>query len=179
MEAWRGCVRKRALWLAGCVTAVFFVWLFKAFMCMDWPVAAGGYGLRHITQFKGLNSKNKVSLTFKGTVLCVKKGISISATHYYSLRSAKVFRQKLKSSISHLFRAIERREKLYKSFLIWVYLTIITVFCVFLGGLISFDVFPEGWDKRLCLELLEREGLEAIYFFGNETSDVSCNITKH
>ncbi|CAG5897490.1 unnamed protein product [Menidia menidia] len=39
------------------------------------------------------------------------------------------------------------------------------------GGLISFDVFPEGWDKRLCLDLLEREGLDAIYFFGNETSD--------
>ncbi|XP_061830463.1 phosphomannomutase 1-like isoform X1 [Nerophis lumbriciformis] len=39
------------------------------------------------------------------------------------------------------------------------------------GGLISFDVFPEGWDKRLCLDLLEREGLERIYFFGNETSD--------
>uniref|UniRef100_A0A8C7XA81 Phosphomannomutase n=1 Tax=Oryzias sinensis TaxID=183150 RepID=A0A8C7XA81_9TELE len=39
------------------------------------------------------------------------------------------------------------------------------------GGLISFDVFPEGWDKRLCLDLLEAEGLEAIYFFGNETSD--------
>ncbi|MBN3323432.1 PMM1 Phosphomannomutase, partial [Atractosteus spatula] len=38
------------------------------------------------------------------------------------------------------------------------------------GGLISFDVFPEGWDKRLCLDVLEREGLEAIYFFGNETS---------
>uniref|UniRef100_A0A1A8SH86 Phosphomannomutase n=1 Tax=Nothobranchius rachovii TaxID=451742 RepID=A0A1A8SH86_9TELE len=39
------------------------------------------------------------------------------------------------------------------------------------GGLISFDVFPEGWDKRLCLDLLENEGLDAIYFFGNETSD--------
>ncbi|KAM7372329.1 hypothetical protein PAMP_009506 [Pampus punctatissimus] len=39
------------------------------------------------------------------------------------------------------------------------------------GGLISFDIFPEGWDKRLCLELLESEGLDTIYFFGNETSD--------
>ncbi|XP_068435671.1 phosphomannomutase 1-like [Clinocottus analis] len=39
------------------------------------------------------------------------------------------------------------------------------------GGLISFDIFPEGWDKRLCLELLDSEGLNAIYFFGNETSD--------
>ncbi|KAJ8254354.1 hypothetical protein COCON_G00209660 [Conger conger] len=38
------------------------------------------------------------------------------------------------------------------------------------GGLISFDVFPEGWDKRLCLEVLQGDGLEAIYFFGNETS---------
>lgn len=41
------------------------------------------------------------------------------------------------------------------------------------GGLISFDIFPEGWDKTLCLDLLEREGLNKIYFFGNETSDVS------
>uniref|UniRef100_A0A3B5R2A2 Phosphomannomutase n=1 Tax=Xiphophorus maculatus TaxID=8083 RepID=A0A3B5R2A2_XIPMA len=39
------------------------------------------------------------------------------------------------------------------------------------GGLISFDIFPEGWDKRLCLDLLENEGLDDIYFFGNETSD--------
>ncbi|XP_061740534.1 phosphomannomutase 1 isoform X2 [Nerophis ophidion] len=31
--------------------------------------------------------------------------------------------------------------------------------------------FTRGWDKRLCLDLLEREGLERIYFFGNETSD--------
>ncbi|XP_048870454.1 phosphomannomutase 1 isoform X2 [Brienomyrus brachyistius] len=38
------------------------------------------------------------------------------------------------------------------------------------GGLISFDVFPEGWDKRLCLDVLEGEGLDTIYFFGNETS---------
>lgn len=41
------------------------------------------------------------------------------------------------------------------------------------GGLISFDIFPEGWDKRLCLDVLEQEGLDAIYFFGNETSLVS------
>ncbi|PWA33236.1 hypothetical protein CCH79_00013712 [Gambusia affinis] len=44
-------------------------------------------------------------------------------------------------------------------------------FLATLCGLISFDVFPEGWDKRLCLDLLENEGLDAIYFFGNETSD--------
>lgn len=38
------------------------------------------------------------------------------------------------------------------------------------GGLISFDIFPEGWDKRLCLDVLEQEGLDTIFFFGNETS---------
>lgn len=45
----------------------------------------------------------------------------------------------------------------------------------FLGGLISFDIFPEGWDKRLCLEQLASESLDTIYFFGNETSDVSSS----
>lgn len=42
--------------------------------------------------------------------------------------------------------------------------------CFTRGGLISFDIFPEGWDKRYCLDILETEGLEIIYFFGNETS---------
>ncbi|MEQ2229917.1 hypothetical protein ILYODFUR_023871 [Ilyodon furcidens] len=53
--------------------------------------------------------------------------------------------------------------------------------CLLSGGLISFDVFPEGWDKRLCLDLLDNEGLDAIYFFGNETSDVrsSCYWHQH
>lgn len=46
------------------------------------------------------------------------------------------------------------------------------------GGLISFDIFPEGWDKTLCLDLLEREGLNTIYFFGNETSDVSESVVR-
>ncbi|XP_041093902.1 phosphomannomutase 1-like [Polyodon spathula] len=44
--------------------------------------------------------------------------------------------------------------------------------CFTRGGLISFDIFPEGWDKRYCLDILETEGLESIYFFGNETSPV-------
>ncbi|XP_039621407.1 phosphomannomutase 1 [Polypterus senegalus] len=37
------------------------------------------------------------------------------------------------------------------------------------GGLISFDVFPEGWDKRYCLDILQEEGVKVIHFFGNET----------
>lgn len=50
---------------------------------------------------------------------------------------------------------------------------------LFTGGLISFDVFPEGWDKRLCLQVLEEEGLDAIYFFGNETDLVSEERTPN
>ncbi|XP_028935375.1 phosphomannomutase 1 [Ornithorhynchus anatinus] len=38
------------------------------------------------------------------------------------------------------------------------------------GGMISFDVFPEGWDKRYCLDTLGKDSFDAIHFFGNETS---------
>uniref|UniRef100_A0ACB8FNI1 Phosphomannomutase 1 n=1 Tax=Sphaerodactylus townsendi TaxID=933632 RepID=A0ACB8FNI1_9SAUR len=38
------------------------------------------------------------------------------------------------------------------------------------GGMISFDVFPEGWDKRCCLDILDEERFDIIHFFGNETS---------
>ena len=36
-----------------------------------------------------------------------------------------------------------------------------------IGGQISFDVFPIGWDKTYCLRFLE--GFENIYFFGDKT----------
>nr|XP_030118768.1 phosphomannomutase 1 isoform X2 [Taeniopygia guttata] len=40
------------------------------------------------------------------------------------------------------------------------------------GGMISFDVFPEGWDKRYCLNVLDDERFDTIHFFGNETTPV-------
>ncbi|XP_048450725.1 phosphomannomutase 1-like, partial [Rhincodon typus] len=40
------------------------------------------------------------------------------------------------------------------------------------GGMISFDIFPEGWDKRYCLDILEKDGIKTIHFFGNETEPV-------
>ena len=39
-----------------------------------------------------------------------------------------------------------------------------------IGGQISFDVFPEGWDKRYCLQFVENEGFSEIHFFGDKTS---------
>jgi len=39
-----------------------------------------------------------------------------------------------------------------------------------IGGKISFDVFPHGWDKTYCLRHVEGEGFEEIHFFGDKTS---------
>lgn len=40
------------------------------------------------------------------------------------------------------------------------------------GGQISFDVFPNGWDKRYCLELIEKTH-SSVHFFGDKTKPVS------
>ncbi|KAG6868418.1 Phosphomannomutase 1 [Termitomyces sp. T159_Od127] len=38
-----------------------------------------------------------------------------------------------------------------------------------IGGQISFDVFPHGWDKTYALRHVEDEGFEEIHFFGDKT----------
>ncbi|KAJ3489663.1 hypothetical protein NLI96_g1970 [Meripilus lineatus] len=38
-----------------------------------------------------------------------------------------------------------------------------------IGGEISFDVFPNGWDKTYCLRHVEDEQFEEIHFFGDKT----------
>mmetsp|Transcript_16857 Transcript_16857/g.19124 ORF Transcript_16857/g.19124 Transcript_16857/m.19124 type:complete len:251 (+) Transcript_16857:263-1015(+) len=38
-----------------------------------------------------------------------------------------------------------------------------------IGGQISFDVFPKGWDKTYCLQFVENEGYDEIHFFGDKT----------
>jgi phosphomannomutase len=40
------------------------------------------------------------------------------------------------------------------------------------GGKISFDIFPPGWDKTYSLRHLESEQFEEIHFFGDSTSEV-------
>ncbi|KAK9356657.1 eukaryotic phosphomannomutase [Lipomyces doorenjongii] len=37
-----------------------------------------------------------------------------------------------------------------------------------IGGQISFDVFPTGWDKTYCLQQVEKEGFKTIHFFGDK-----------
>jgi phosphomannomutase len=37
------------------------------------------------------------------------------------------------------------------------------------GGMISFDVFPTGWDKTYALRHVENEGFKEIHFFGDKT----------
>ncbi|KAI8990837.1 eukaryotic phosphomannomutase [Mycotypha africana] len=38
-----------------------------------------------------------------------------------------------------------------------------------IGGQISFDVFPTGWDKTYCLQHVKKDGFTKIHFFGDKT----------
>ncbi len=41
-----------------------------------------------------------------------------------------------------------------------------------IGGQISFDVFPSGWDKTFCLRYIEpphEDGIREVHFFGDKT----------
>lgn len=38
-----------------------------------------------------------------------------------------------------------------------------------IGGQISFDVFPQGWDKTYALGRIKDEGFTEIHFFGDKT----------
>jgi phosphomannomutase len=38
-----------------------------------------------------------------------------------------------------------------------------------IGGQISFDVFPLGWDKTYCLQFLHADNFKEIHFFGDKT----------
>ncbi|CAH0476194.1 unnamed protein product [Peronospora belbahrii] len=39
-----------------------------------------------------------------------------------------------------------------------------------IGGQISFDVFPTGWDKTFCLRYLDAKDYDEIHFFGDKTN---------
>jgi phosphomannomutase len=39
-----------------------------------------------------------------------------------------------------------------------------------IGGQISFDVFPVGWDKTYCLRFLDQ--FQHVFFFGDKTMEV-------
>jgi len=39
-----------------------------------------------------------------------------------------------------------------------------------IGGQISIDAFPKGWDKRFCLQYVEKKGFKEIHFFGDRTA---------
>nr|CAG4648160.1 EOG090X0BFR [Moina brachiata]SVE93201.1 EOG090X0BFR [Moina brachiata] len=39
-----------------------------------------------------------------------------------------------------------------------------------IGGQISFDVFPKGWDKTYALNYVEKDGFKEIHFFGDKTA---------
>jgi phosphomannomutase len=56
-----------------------------------------------------------------------------------------------------------------------------------IGGQISFDVFPAGWDKTYCLRFLDPARFDVVHFFGDRTEpggndheiSVHPRITSH
>jgi len=38
-----------------------------------------------------------------------------------------------------------------------------------MGGMISIDAFPTGWDKTYCLSFVENDNYDVIHFFGDKT----------
>jgi len=40
-----------------------------------------------------------------------------------------------------------------------------------IGGQISIDAFPTGWDKRFCLRHIENHGFKEIHFYGDSTEE--------
>lgn len=45
-----------------------------------------------------------------------------------------------------------------------------------IGGMISIDIFPKGWDKTYCLRHVEHENFEEIHFFGDKTMEVCVQM---
>lgn len=45
-----------------------------------------------------------------------------------------------------------------------------------IGGQISFDVFPTGWDKTFALNHIKDDGWREIHFFGDKTYKVRGEI---
>ncbi len=41
-----------------------------------------------------------------------------------------------------------------------------------IGGQISFDVFPKGWDKTFCLNFMDLDTIKVVHFFGDKTYEV-------
>jgi phosphomannomutase len=40
-----------------------------------------------------------------------------------------------------------------------------------IGGQISFDIFPQGWDKTFCLRYLPEGDFDEVHFFGDKTME--------
>jgi len=62
---------------------------------------------------------------------------------------------------------IQKIDKLWKLYL-KENLLILPEICFSIGGQISVDVFPKGWDKTYCLQFVEDQ-YDEIYFIGDST----------
>ena len=68
------------------------------------------------------------------------------------------------------FAALDQKQEIRKSFveaLIKEFPDLGLNFAI--GGQISIDAYPHGWDKRFCLKFVE-ETFQTIHFFGDRTN---------
>lgn len=58
----------------------------------------------------------------------------------------------------------------WKTYIEFKHLTLLPKLKFSIGGQISVDVFPEGWDKTYCLQFVEHK-YDEIHFFGDKTME--------
>lgn len=69
------------------------------------------------------------------------------------------------------FAAFDKKNNIRKKFVEALYKNFPEAGLEFaIGGQISIDVFPTGWDKTFCLQFLEKDGIKTIHFFGDKTA---------
>lgn len=69
------------------------------------------------------------------------------------------------------FAAFDKKNNIRKKFVEALYKNFPEAGLEFaIGGQISIDVFPTGWDKTFCLQFLEKDDIKTIHFFGDKTA---------
>ncbi|XP_046406439.1 phosphomannomutase 2 [Ischnura elegans] len=130
---------------------------------LDTKVIQDHIGEQKLQQFINfsLGYMSKLTLPFKrGTFIEFRKGlINVSPVG----RSCSMEERKL-------FNEYDKQHNIRKDFVEALRKEFPDLGLVYsIGGEISFDVFPKGWDKTYCLRHVEDQNFESIHFFGDKT----------
>lgn len=82
-------------------------------------------------------------------------------------------REKFVNKLQHFTKGWDLNICIGKSSLYFTFIINFLGRWLFLGGQISVDVFPYGWDKTYCLQFMN--DFHTIHFFGDKTAPV-CHL---